>query len=413
MTQFSRGAKAAGGTSFTAGVIASGEVNVDLDTIYNGYNGANVQNENVSATADIVQTKIADSGDTTTMLNPDGGAATSLLDDIRQLRFVLDQILGQTNWYDDADEDIRNLTRRVASQNLLRNGSFEAPTGAGTLPDGWAATGTPTHSIVAASAVDGAGRAYRVTAGAVNSGITQTLTLLKASTRYHVTISGYVTAADSSNAITTGGAGPHLSLSWTETTSTRKQGFFETDATPTAIVLSLRATAATDVATFDNVEVVELGPIGMRPATAQGRIMTTAQLSTNTVITTNIDLGFSETVFVPGPGYYIKVTLVVGFVIDRTVWSAGAAKVVLELQENINGGGAATVETQRGYLSSVNDSTPNNSHEAIPLSYIVESPTVGASYLYTARASEVTGSPADPVTEASNRRIIVEVIPYS
>jgi hypothetical protein len=140
--------------------------------------------------------------------------------------------------------------------NLIYGGSFEEaspPTGM------FVNIGTPTAVARDTGDRDGHGGAYAVkitSNGSGNEGIKTTLSDLKASTKYTVRVRAKATAGDTARIWTTGGD-TNLDEEATSTSWVDLIGFFETDSTPTAVVLNLGSDNATDIVWFDMLIVVE------------------------------------------------------------------------------------------------------------------------------------------------------------
>jgi hypothetical protein len=199
MATISRGAKAAGGTDFTANTDAlAAEVNTDFNTIYNDYNG-NITNANVATGASIDPTKFDDASNTqdaqATVLDPTtafpAARPTNLQQELRQLRFAIRKIgvgnntditnaLGPTNglarWFDDP---VRPGT------NLVRNGAFVFRNSS-DLPDGWSAVLSPTLTVLTTAYALSRGDTLVVTTSGTADGISHTLSGLKSNTKYIV-----------------------------------------------------------------------------------------------------------------------------------------------------------------------------------------------------------------------------------
>ena len=146
--------------------------------------------------------------------------------------------------------------------NNLPSGSSSItlwPDGTTVAPFGWTAVLTPTIAQATGRAGCGPTSAGAVTvtgAGAANEGISITLSVLKPSTTYAVSGYAYVTTGDTASITTTGGSS-NVSTSVTATSYTLFTGTFATDSTPTNVVLNLLASADTDVATYDCIQVTE------------------------------------------------------------------------------------------------------------------------------------------------------------
>jgi hypothetical protein len=153
------------------------------------------------------------------------------------------------------------LTNSGLATNIINNGSFESFS-LGTsnqAPDGFAKIGTPTDVSQDTGERDGfgGGNAVKITSnGAGNEGITVTLSNLKASTEYALTIKAKATAGDTARIWTTG-ASSNLDQNTTSTAFVDVEGTFTTDATPTNVVLNMGSNTATDIVWFDKLMIQE------------------------------------------------------------------------------------------------------------------------------------------------------------
>lgn len=421
MSTIARGAKAAGGLNFTPGTtILSYEVDTDFNTIYNDYNGG-ILNININGSANIDPTKVDNLASQTTTTDPYPGAvatpATNLPQEIQQLRYLIAQITGQANWYVDPASNISALPN---SQNLLRNAGFESYVGATSIPVGWTDSGggsTYSHDPVGVDATDESeGEGREITISGANGGLDQTLAGLKAGTTYAVVISGKIAGAGTGTAATTG-ATTNLSLAWTaaDTTYVRRYGTVVTDATGTNVVLSLRRTAGS--MSFDNCSFVELGNLflGASPGTVTAyRRHSTAGAAI--VVTTEAHIlngagdNLIRDVYVPGPGYYIRVTAKVwGIVFDNAdIWT-------FRMRENNSAPGTAATGTVVDVA--LHGPTPNNNEQlTLSMMYVDEAPTPGQHYYYHVSAHATTNDGTPSFTPQSGAlgysHILIEVLPY-
>ncbi len=131
-----------------------------------------------------------------------------------------------------------------AAENVIRNWQFNGRHRTTAQPDFWDLEGTPTLAYDTAEAGWGS-KSLKITgAGATDEGVAQTLKL-KASTTYTVHARVKVTAGDTLNLVTTGGASDVAESSTSDTWETIF-GQVTTDSTPTDIVVKLTAAADGD-----------------------------------------------------------------------------------------------------------------------------------------------------------------------
>ena len=143
--------------------------------------------------------------------------------------------------------------------NIASNGNFEHWSVGTTQPPSffnWVLTPTVARDT---SPKYGAYCAKVTGAGAANEGISHTLTaaLLKPSTTYHISVWAKATAGDTAKLDITGESGTFTALTTTSESWTQLTGTFDTDSTPTPIVIQLLAAADTDIVWFDGLQVTE------------------------------------------------------------------------------------------------------------------------------------------------------------
>lgn len=140
--------------------------------------------------------------------------------------------------------------------SLIKGGFFESwSAGSSAVPDPWTAVGSPTIARQS-DITEGGLFTIKITATAANEGMSQTISGLKASTTYSVTVRVKVTSGDTA-VIDTTGASSNLSLTSTSTTYETLTGTFTTDATPTDVILRLLGQSNTDEAFFGSVTFIE------------------------------------------------------------------------------------------------------------------------------------------------------------
>lgn len=145
--------------------------------------------------------------------------------------------------------------------NIITNGSFERWfTGiSNQAPDGFSLKGTPTDVSRDTGERDGFGGTFaaKITSnGAGNEGLTITLSDLKASTPYFVSVRAKVTAGDTARIWSTGG-GTNIDEDTTSTSFVTLSGEIITDGTPTNVVINFGSNTATDIVWFDKLMIQE------------------------------------------------------------------------------------------------------------------------------------------------------------
>lgn len=158
---------------------------------------------------------------------------------------------------------LEDLTTDIWAQqfnNLLKAGGFPSFSagvdGATHYPDGWSAEGTPAN-VKRETADVGYGKyAVRLTTDAVNEGINQTISGLKASTKYTILGRGKATAGDTARLFTTG-ATTNVDDETTSTSWANVIGTFTTDGSGTNVVVKLVGKANGDIVWFCGLICVE------------------------------------------------------------------------------------------------------------------------------------------------------------
>ena len=391
MSTITRGNKASagGGTSFVANTPAlASEVEADFATIYGDYNGS-IDNDNVSATADIALTKLGDASLSSTehadTQSPGDSSShtlpTDAEDEVQQIRYALERLAlgvdaqrvdgsgtGTTFWGD----------RPLRGPNLIKNPNFSSRATSSSVPTGWAdlGTGTPTFSYVAHTGADlteGSGVAVQIVAGsAAVAGITQTLTGLKASTRYLVVARAEITTNDA-HLVTTGADSSssfrNIDASTDSTSYATLSGVIQTDSTPTAIVVQLKTDGASgDTVRFSFCGVWECSennhPIG--------QASTLQETSTSSVTfdnTTYTEVFTGVAVTCPGPGYEIHVDASIA--VENTSTTTDHTVAL-----RVTNGGSSLKELER-YL--VNSTSGGTTYDTL-LHYKLLSPAAGTTY---------------------------------
>lgn len=315
------------------------------------------------------------------------GKATDLGEEILQLRHQLIRHSVGESMRLEANADEQDLPAwfdyPVVGPNLLRNGDFEINQTATTAcPDGWTDVlggGAPTFTTDETEASEGEGKELQVEAdaAAAEQGCSQTLTGLKASTRYlftaRVKTATGTCGIETTNAINSGDF-QDLDLSTTSATYTTLSGVFATDATPTAPVVSLLTNGgATDDCDFDHVGVFETGvdpaPMGGDVVYYEASTDTSVQYASGawTAAEDSAGAAISVAVTPPSDGYVIR--------FDVSLCSdvnGSGGHILARILEN-----AASVATGAAYAHAASD-------VACPtVTYMNASPTPGTTYTYT------------------------------
>lgn len=412
MPTISRGIKssAGGGTAFAdATVIQAAEFNTDFDTVYNLLNGlldgdniVDITDGMLSASADITATKIGDISatsaahdDTTTPGDSSSHTLpTTLSGELQQLRYVVErQALGiapdrvdgsgtgAAGWYD--------LPAR--GPNLLKSPNFNTGTFATTTPPAnWTdlGTGTPTFSastLTGATLTEGKGVELRIQAGsAAVAGVTQTLSGLKASTRYLVvararSTTGAVhlktTGADATSSFR------NIDDSSSSTTYVTLKGVIQTDSTPTNVVVQLTTNGG-------NGDDVKFSFAGVYECAAD-HVLRGSTTTESNVLTSSYDVlaasfdnpSTNVRVRCPGDGFEIEVQAQIP--LENT--SGTDRHVGIFLNEN----GA---EATGGYVEVL---VRQNTHALATIYWKNLSPTPGTAYTYQLSCRASGGSAGD------------------
>ena len=235
MANITRGTKANGTTEFVDDTAAlASEVNTDLNTIYNEFNGG-IDETNLSGSIAIPNsalvtvdgTKVADHsddaataatattpGDTATLAS---NLPTNLEEEIEALRYRIGTARGFTaaTYYPSGGSatDVSWSEPPISGPNLIVNGGFEQGDSLTSTeaPTGWTLIGTPATTSIAAAATDSLTegslkRTFNWTTDGAQEGIVQTLTGLKTSTKYIASVRYFKNSADNFTLNITGAA---------------------------------------------------------------------------------------------------------------------------------------------------------------------------------------------------------------
>jgi hypothetical protein len=396
---------AGGGTEFvTATDILAAEVNGDFNALFTEM--SNIEDDNVAAAANIVTTKIGDSSATdaahaTTTTPGDSSAQTkptTLEGEIQQIRHVIERLtLGLDAEREAGSGTVSTFWGDLPARgaNLIHNPHFVVQSGgAGTAPDQWTQEGTPTTSaITAKTAAEGDAAVLQIVSDAANEGVSQTLDGLKASTKYLVLA---VVKDDGSSTCTLKTENGNAAGSFRDIGVTSSgggsveilKGVVETDSTPTSLKVSVESDTSGDdfeihfVGLYEcNADIIaDKGPMIVHATDSTQTPNLYPSASTFAAVP-----GLDLTIYVPGPGYAIDVQAIV-----MGEANTGADGLVVQLLEDVNGGGDVAVTTV---------AAPSNGTTAtpicVPIRYVKTNPTPGVSYAYSLQGSAVGTATAD------------------
>jgi hypothetical protein len=129
MTLINRSAKTGGGTDLNDGQVAPvADINTDMNAIFDDHNG-NIDDDNIKAAASIDPTKIGDYSDDAAESkehdDPNAALATTLAEELQQLRYTIRQIKSGTtgNWQDDPDQTIWDIGRGYIDGYIMTTAS--------------------------------------------------------------------------------------------------------------------------------------------------------------------------------------------------------------------------------------------------------------------------------------------------
>jgi len=472
MALVTKSIKTGGTTSLQSGENATAaDVNTDSDTLFNLVNGnldddnikagaaiagskldlastitsamivdGAIVNVDVNASADIALTKLADTSGTASAAatTADPGVsnseslATTLDGELIRLRYAIErQALGIDAGRFDATGTIESTYwGDVPARQMQWIPGINGVVTSG-LPSGWTNVNTATLAQEAANAADataGKGRAIKITAaGSANEGLSFPLSGLKASTRYFVAALMKATSGDTAKFTTTGADATSAFRDVTNTTTatawTWLTGVIQTDATPTNIVLTCLAAADTDVVWVSHVGYAECSavPVSARVAVVEQQVASTAGTAitgatTDGGLDTNyqfIDDGTNDldkTVYVPGDGYYIKVSVDVNAA--ETATGAGSAQVFrVRLYQSVNGAALASVRQQDMWVE--HDSNEQGFFTCA-FNWVVKNPNPGQSYRYAIAATRSGGTEnvTPQLGSTGSSALTIEVLPY-
>lgn len=407
--------------TYTSGAtISSTQVNANEDAIINTLNALDEDNLDPATQIPnsmleeiqpgIVDAHATDAAEYLTAITPGTTASPSLpdklTDELERLRYRLlaNNNLVSTVYMDSSatQQDAGWVEPPIVGPQLFTNNGFETKTSAvaADAPNGWTLEGTPTSLVITAPglAVPSAGvnkKALRVTfRTTANEGFKQTLSGLKASTKYLIGVSfAKVSGSPSIRIATTGGLGSgayqNLATNFSPIlTISHIQAVVQTTTAGDPLVVKfINTAAAADVVDFYQVwayEIKDSTNIGLPHIPMQVANYTTADDaiagSGAATWTNEPDLSLSQ--YVPAPGYRLRYSVQLSFASPAVAGSVRKFQYAFRIQQNISGGGATTVEGP--YSWTANQQTNNEFiGGTMRMEWVVENPTPGATYAFT------------------------------
>jgi hypothetical protein len=397
--------------------ITAAGLNGDIDNLVTAVNGQ-LENDNIKAAASIHGSKLDQTAASGTDAATDGidadiiddysatdnesddisdpgtadsrTLATNLQEEIAQLRYKIEELTIGTSATAVAsgtgtDTIAHWADGPIRPGNHIYNGGFDAWQQADCSPcaaseGGWDLVLTPDLADTALTEADGAGdgMGMLITAnGAALEGISQTIDGLKADTRYLAIAHVKPTTGDSCRMLTTGADTNQLSVdSASDNAFEIISGVFETDSTPTNVVLQLLAVADGDICLFDDVGVFEINtdPVPYQPKLVL-QDCATQNHAVDDAAPTDFD-GDSVEIAVtpPGPNYSIEVY---GFASADCI--GGSVTCDLELAIDENG-----VDV----MTSIGGGSDAGQNAFAAANYVLEEPTPGTTYTYKLQVGE-------------------------
>ena len=311
----------------------------------------------------------------------------TLSQELERIRYILKRMgLGAGAELEDATNSAAWYDGNTIGPNLISNPSFlDYVAGGATAPQGWTAVGTtPTFNgqSTALSVTEGAGKALLFTAGNVDNNMTQTLTSLRASTKYLIEARVKPTTG-TVKLITTGAASGEfddLDLVSSGAGWQTLSGVVATDGTPAAIVVTIDPQGATDVVQIAHVSCKEVS-VADRLSRNDGSGIVVRKTSDSTTPST-VASALAATVVVPCPNCKIRVTVNVGC----DLLSDSNGNLTMTLSENINAGGASAVALSKSGWRN------DDGYGPVHIDYVNSAPTVGGVHAYTISLTIVNGT---------------------
>ena len=411
-------------------VISSTQVNANEDAIINTLNALDEDNLDPATQIPnsmleeiqpgIVDAHATDAAEYLTAITPGTTASPSLpdklTDELERLRYRLlaNNNLVSTVYMDSSatQQDAGWVEPPIVGPQLFTNNGFETKTSAvaGDAPNGWTLEGTPTSLVITAPglAVPSAGvnkKALRVTfRTTANEGFKQTLSGLKASTKYLIGVSfAKVSGSPSIRIATTGGLGSgayqNLATNFSPIlTISHIQAVVQTTTAGDPLVVKfINTAAAADVVDFYQVwayEIKDSTNIGLPHIPMQ-----TASSSTEADIldggtgtwTTITALTLGQ--YIPASGYRLvyECNLTYAAKVEGTMpetCDSGA-----RIRMDVSGGGYNTVQgpfTRRWISDTVGNSVRHSAHHDY-MKHVVENPTPGSTYTFHAELGVFDG----------------------
>jgi hypothetical protein len=305
----------------------------------------------------------------------------TLSQELERIRYILKRMgLGAGAELENATNSAAWYDGNTIGPNLISNPSFlDYVAGGATAPQGWTAVGTsPTFNgqSTALSVTEGAGKALLFTAGHENNNMTQTLTSLRASTKYLIEARVKPTTG-TVKLITTGAASGEfddLDLVSSGAGWQTLSGVVATDGTPAAIVVTIDPQGATDVVQISHVSCKEVS-VADRLSRNDGSGIVVRKTSSSGSPGT-IAGALAATVVAPCPNSKIRVTINVAGVAAS---GDNNSTLIMTLSETINGGSPSAVAVSKvGWFDYVTSNTAS-----LHIDYVNSAPTVGGVHAYT------------------------------
>lgn len=309
-------------------------------------------------------------------------AATTLEEEIARLRYKIEELaLGiDAKRYDGSSNvDCSWVDTPIRGQNLVLNGSFlHKSTGTTAAPEGWTLAGTPTTcDVITGVVAEGEVRAINLVADASTEGLTQTLKGLKAGARYLAVCRARATSGTARFVISGADNSSQfrpITQTTTSATFVTLKSVFQTDSTPTDVVVQIDAAANGDNVDFTHVAVYECNTDPL--ATARVPVAFASDITgAVTFNSTSYTTLHTRAVYVPRSGMQVKVTAH----LTGIVGAGSADRITAQITQN----------TSQVMLAS-EDGTANQ-HVACSMSYVNTNPAPGL-FTYTLDAKRVNAS---------------------
>lgn len=433
-----------GTTSYIDGnYLPAAELQADLDAIINGVNG-NLDETNLHASTqipnsklvDIAMTKVLDLADDIatyiTTTTPGDTASPSLpatlAAEMQRLRYRMAASRQySTNVYYMNSSAVATAAGWFEpppmGRNLLPNAGFEIQSGAAnSAPDGWNLVSTPATVAIESPAHTGTGlekRSLNIVTNGSNEGISVDVAGLKVSTKYLVgmaySITDNGTVAGTVGLYTSNGlsSGNYQNLALTASTEAAGtvaviNGIVKSNATPSAITVSIYATNAGADFNIHSVWMYELGEgypdelpsIPTQTATdITAATLPTSWTGSGNAWRTDTLTSLSLSQYIPFQGYRLTYEVSVPFAdVDATDDQEGCL-VYGAILTGVDGGATSVVRGpvcvyQRNDDAGADILTANT----ITMKYVLENPTPGYTYNFLFRLGVYDGSSYEQVS---------------